>query len=203
MSLELMYKGIGMGFLIAAPVGPIGLLCIKRTINEGFKAGLATGLGAAFADGLYGFMAAFGLAVITNFLVEQQEWLSWLGSLFLIYLGGRSLLSKSSQQEILVAKARHIFSNFASTFMLTLTNPVTILSFAAIFTSLKIGQQENYFLASLLVFGVFLGSILWWFFLSTAVVLIRQKITKEGVLWVNRLAGGTMIGFAIYLLAGK
>lgn len=200
MSLELLYKGIGMGFLIAAPVGPIGLLCIKRTMNQGFKVGLATGLGAAFADGVYGFLAAFGLAIVTNYLIAQQEWLHWIGSLFLIYLGISSVLSKVPQQEIPTTQSSQIFSSFVSTFMLTLTNPVTILSFAAIFTSLNIVQQQSPFLAALLVFGVFLGSILWWGFLSTAVVLVRRKITRKGLQWINRLAGGIMIGFAIYLL---
>ena len=150
-------------------MGPIGVLCIRRTLAEGRTTGLISGLGAATADAIYGCIAGFGLAFISDFLVSQQVWLQMIGGLFLCYLGLKTLLAKPSEKAALV-KGKGLFSAYASTFFLTLTNPMTILSFIAIFAGLGLaGTQNNYGTAGVLVLGVFIGSGLWWFLLSSGV----------------------------------
>ena len=130
--VELLLRGFILGFAIAAPVGPIGLLCIQRTLNQGQLVGLASGLGAATADAFYGAVAAFGLTLVSGFLIEQQFWLALVGGLFLCYLGVRTLLSAPAERAA-AGEAKSIGAAYASTFLLTITNPMTILAFAAIF----------------------------------------------------------------------
>src|SRR5271155_5027941 len=132
MSFNFLFKGIIIGFTIAAPVGPIGVLCIRRSLADGRKIGLATGLGAATADAAYGCVAGFGLTVISSFLVGHRFWLGLLGGLFLCYLGIRTFMSKPSGKAAEV-RGSGLFSAYLSTFFLTMTNPMTILSFVAVF----------------------------------------------------------------------
>ena len=190
-----------IGFSIAAPVGPIGVLCIRRTLAEGRITGLVSGLGAATADAIYGSIAGFGLAFISNFLVSQQVWLRLVGGAFLLYLGIRTLLAKPSEQ----AAATHgsgLPGAYASTFLLTLTNPITILSFVAIFAGLGLaGTASHYASAGVLVLGVFIGSAVWWFLLSGGVGLFRDKFNPRALLWVNRISGLIILGFGIFALA--
>src|SRR5512142_2363186 len=158
MNLPLFLRGLVIGFSIAAPVGPIGVLCIRRTLANGRAAGLATGLGAATADGMYGCVAGFGLTFISSVLINQQMWLRLFGGLFLCYLGIRTLLSKPSGQEAKMG-GNGLLGSYASTFLLTVTNPMTILSFAAIFAGLGLANTNgDYASAVILVLGVFLGS---------------------------------------------
>ena len=137
MEWGLFIKGFVIGFSIAAPVGPIGILCIQRTLSGGNIQGLAIGLGAATADALYGFIAAFGLTFISNFLVDQSIWFRIIGGLFLCYLGIRAFLRKYQERTVSVANST-ILSAYGTTFFLTLTNPMTILFFAGIFAGLGI-----------------------------------------------------------------
>ena len=164
MDIGIFLKGLIIGISIAAPVGPIGVLCIQRTLAGGNILGLISGLGAASADAIYGFIAAFGLTVISNILVQHQFWFRLIGGGFLCYLGIKTLLSKPVT-EVASEKntsRRHIGA-YGSTFFLTLTNPMTILSFAAIFAGLGVGStSEDYVSASFMVLGVFIGSTLWW-----------------------------------------
>jgi threonine/homoserine/homoserine lactone efflux protein len=161
MDIIYFYKGLVIGFSIAAPVGPIGILCIKRTLTLGRWVGLASGLGAATADAIYGFIAAFGLTFISNFLIQQQTWLRLIGGAFLCYLGIKTFIS---QPAVSSAPSSHlsILNAYGSTFFLTLTNPLTILSFAAIFAGLGlVNANSDYLSASITVLGVFLGSACW------------------------------------------
>jgi threonine/homoserine/homoserine lactone efflux protein len=200
MDISFMLKGLLIGFSIAAPVGPIGVLCIRRTLTEGRTTGLVSGLGAATADAIYGCIAGFGLAFISDFLVSQQVWLQIIGGLFLCYLGLKTLLAKPSEKAAL-AKGKGLLSAYASTFFLTLTNPMTILSFVAIFAGLGLaGTQNNYGTAGILVLGVFLGSGLWWFLLSSGVGLFREKFNRGGLEWVNKISGAIIIGFGMFAL---
>ncbi|MGH7682576.1 MAG: LysE family translocator, partial [Candidatus Eiseniibacteriota bacterium] len=137
MNLGLLLRGIVIGFSIAAPVGPIGVLCIRRTLADGRAAGLATGLGAASADAIYGCLAAFGLTALTSALVGAQTWVRLIGGAFLIYLGAKTLLAKPGDRPA-QATASGLVSAYASTFLLTLTNPMTILSFVAVFAALDL-----------------------------------------------------------------
>ena len=200
MDLAFLFRGLLIGFSIAAPVGPIGVLCIRRTLADGRAAGLVSGLGAATADALYGCVAGFGLTLISNFLVRQQWWLGLLGGLFLCYLGGKTLLSKPAEQAA-SAKGSGVLGAYASTFFLTVTNPVTILAFAAIFAGLGLANTRgNYGAAAVLVLGVFLGSAAWWLLLSGGVSLLRERFTATGLQWVNRISGVIILGFGLFAL---
>jgi threonine/homoserine/homoserine lactone efflux protein len=195
------WRGLAMGFSIAAVVGPIGLLCIHRTLHRGFWYGLVTGMGAATADALYGSVAAFGLTLVTSLLVSWQGWIHLLGGLFLIYLGIRTMLTGPSSHTA-STRAGGFFGAYASTFILTLTNPTTILSFIAIFAGLGVGSGHDSTLAALLVLGVFLGSALWWLLLSGGISLLRTRFAPGWLPWINRLAGGVIVLFGGYALLG-
>lgn len=200
MELALLVKGFIIGFSIAAPVGPIGVLCIRRTLAEGRMVGLLTGLGAATADAVYGSIAGFGLTFIAAFLVSQQIWLSLGGGLFLLYLGFKTLRTAPANR---AATANHnsLLSAYASTFGLTLTNPATILSFTAIFAGLGlVNSAGTYISAVFLVGGVFAGSALWWLLLSGGVSLLRARFTPPWLYWVNRGSGLILSGFGLLIL---
>lgn len=200
MTTSYLIKGLIIGFSVAAPVGPIGVLTIKRTLTDGRMSGLATGMGAAFADSVYGAIAGFGLTAISTFLISQKFWMKLLGGLFLLYLGIKSFFSKPATKEANIDN-KGLFNNLISTFFLTITNPSTILSFLAIFTGLGLGAvKADYFPATMLVFGVFMGSALWWLILSTFVGFFRDKITPDRLIWINRFSGIIIISFGLWAL---
>jgi len=201
MNLEMFIKGFIIGISIAAPVGPIGILCIQRTLAGGKVHGLITGLGAATADAVYGSVAAFGLTFISNFLVQQQNWFRLLGGFFLCYLGVRAILSTSDKGHDRSANRYSHVATYGTTFFLTLTNPMTILSFAAIFAGLGIMRADaHYAAASLLVLGVFCGSGIWWLILSSSTGLFREKLLKGNLTWVNRISGIIILTFGLIAL---
>ena len=200
LQFQILVKGLTIGFSIAAIVGPIGVLCIRRTLAEGRIPGLVTGLGAATADALYGAVAGFGLTLISNFLVNQLFWLRIVGGLYLLYLGIKTIIEKPIHEEYEMDRME-LLSAYSSTFLLTLTNPMTILSFAAVFLGLGFTPETgNYLSASILVLGVFLGSTLWWILLSGGVNLFRDKFDFAMLSWVNRITGGIIYGFGLYAL---
>ena len=189
-----------IGFSIAAPVGPIGVLCIRRTLAEGWAYGLVSGLGAASADAIYGSIAGFGLAFISNFMVSQQVWLRLVGGIFLCYLGLKTLLAKPAEPAS-TGNGKGLLAAYASTFFLTLTNPITIISFAAIFAGLGLAvARGNYASAGVLVLGVFMGSAAWWLLLSSGVGILRARFKPDLLRWVNRISGAIIIGFGIIAL---
>jgi len=200
MDARLLLQGMMIGLSIAAPVGPINLLCIRRIIADGRMVGFASGLGAAVADATYGAVAAFGLTAVSGLLVSGQSWLRVVGGLFLLYLGAQTFLAKPSGPAE-ARDARHLLGAFASTYVLTLTNPLTILSFAAIFTGLGVVRGDGgYASASLLVLGVALGSMLWWAFLCITVGAVRERVTPGALRWVNRVSGCVIAGFGVVAL---
>lgn len=204
MELELLVKGLIIGFSIAAPVGPIGVLCIRRTLAQGLGAGLLSGMGAATADALYGSVAGFGLTFISSFLLDQQGWLTLVGGVFLCYLGIKTLLARPAQAAAETRQGWGFMGVYLSTLFLTLTNPATILSFMVIFGGLGLGQSSGgYLAAGLLVLGVFSGSALWWLALSSGVSLFRSRLTGERLQWINRLAGLVIIGFGLAILGTR
>jgi threonine/homoserine/homoserine lactone efflux protein len=189
-----------VGFSIAAPVGPIGALTIRRTLAEGRTVGLLTGLGAATADAAYGAVAAFGLTFVTSFLVEQQTWLSLLGGLFLCYLGVMTYLAAPAALAA-APRARSLAAAYGSTFALTLTNPATILSFIGIYAGVGLGMgQADYAQAATFVAGVFAGSALWWLLLTAGVGSIRERVSAGGLRWVNRISGAVLLAFGLAVL---
>jgi threonine/homoserine/homoserine lactone efflux protein len=191
----LLAKGLTIGFSIAAPVGPIGLLCIVRTLSAGRLSGLVTGLGAATADLVYGCVGGFGVTVLTRVLIDQQTWIRVIGGGFLIYLGMKYFIAKPGE-EAAVAHSRGLAGDFGSTFILTLTNPMTAISFGAVFASLGIGLTSGSSMnAVTLLLGIFSGSALWWIVLSSAVNLFRGRIDSTRLNRINRVAGLIIIGF--------
>jgi len=193
-------SGVIIGFSIAAPVGPIGVLCIRRTLSEGRRAGLLTGLGAATADAVYGCIAGFGLIFISTVLVDQQMWLRFFGGLFLCYLGVKTFLAEPVEQ-VTSIKRHDLIGAYVSTFFLTLTNPMTILSFVAIFAGLGLASGGGgYISATVLVLGVFLGSALWWFILSGSVGVFRTRFHAHWMQWVNRISSMIIAGFGTLAL---
>ena len=193
-------RGLIIGISIAAPVGPIGVLCIRRTLSEGRKAGMLTGLGAASADAVYGYVAGFGIVFISNILVSEQIWLKIVGGLFLCLLGFKTLISRPVAHVASIRRYNHAEA-CASTFFLTLTNPMTILSFAGVFAGLGLGGR-NYISAGVLVLGVFSGSVVWWLFLSSLVSVFRNGFDSRRMLWVNRASGITMLAFGVVAIVG-
>ena len=197
MSIVFLLKGLLIGFSIAAPVGPIGVLCIRRTLANGRISGFVSGLGAATADGLYGTIAAFGLTLISDVLVGQQMWFRIIGGSFLLYLGIKTFLSKPSEKSASDKKG-NLFGDYISTFFLTIMNPITILSFVAVFAGLGLSDLSgNYISAILMVSGVILGSIGWWLILSNVINLFRAKLNPASLKIVNWISGGIMMVFAV------
>lgn len=200
MDISFLLRGLIIGFSIAAPVGPIGVLCIRRTLAEGRASGLVSGLGAATADAIYGCIAGFGLTFISSILISQQNWLRLIGGGFLCYLGLKTFLTRPAEQAA-SAKGNGLVGAYASTFFLTLTNPMTILSFAAIFAGLGVASASgNYASAAVLVLGVFIGSALWWLTLSGVVSVFRARFNPRGLRWVNRISGVIITGFGLLAL---
>lgn len=195
-------QGFLIGFAIAAPVGPIGVLCIRRTLADGRLTGFLSGLGAASADMCYGAVAAFGITALRDFLTVQQFRLRLVGGLFLLFLGVRAFLARPSDKALSTLGKRGLLGAYLSTLGLTLTNPATIISFTFIFAGLRLGQASpDYAAAALLVAGVFLGSAAWWLALSGLVGFFRERFTTLWMRWVNRLAGLILCAFGVAALA--
>lgn len=203
MDLFFLIKGILLGFSIAAPVGPIGVLCIRRTLANGLLNGFLSGLGAATADAIYGLIAAFGITVISNFLLDNQVYLHLIGGLFLLRLG--YITFQTTPAEIASKEEdKNRLGSYASAFFLTLTNPMTIISFAAVFSGLGVATTGgDYMLAALLVFGVFVGSMLWWLILTGTVNVLRGKFDSQRLKWVNQISGFVIACFGIASLIKK
>ncbi|MDR4937976.1 LysE family transporter [Rossellomorea marisflavi] len=200
MDIIFLLKGLLIGFTVAAPVGPIGILCINRTLSKGRLTGFVSGLGAASADAIYGCIAAFGLTFITSFLISQKLWLQLIDGLFLCYLGIQTYLSRPAGHAA-SARGGGLLKSYTSVFFLTVTNPMTILFFIGIFSG--IGLRKSSFdmgSALLMVTGVFLGSAAWWLSLSFGVSLFRKKFSDDSLAWINRLSGIIVFGFGVFAL---
>ena len=200
MSGLLFGKSLILGLAIAAPLGPIGALCINRTLERGFWAGVAGGLGTALADAAYAALAAAGFAVFAGILAAVATPLGLFGGLFMIWLGWRSLSAGPAVAAAPVG-TRDLVHTTAATFLLTIANPMTVLSFAAIFAGLGLAQAGEGAGAAIVVAGVFLGSLGWWFVLSGGVALVRTRLPDAFVTWVARISGGVIIAFGLAALA--
>ncbi|HEU5088084.1 MAG TPA: LysE family transporter, partial [Roseiflexaceae bacterium] len=198
---SLLLRGIVLGLSVAAPVGPIGLLCIKRTLTAGRLTGFVSGLGAATADLLYGSVAAFGLTAVTHLLTANLLWLRLVGGLFLLYLGVQTFRSTPADRAA-AASGQGLLGSYASTFALTITNPLTILSFAGMFAALGVGAAAaSYGEGMLVATGVFLGSALWWLVLSGTASMLRDRLHERWLGLINRASGLMIIVFGLLALA--
>ncbi|WP_394827049.1 LysE family translocator [Pendulispora albinea] len=193
-------KALLLGFSVAAPVGPIGVLCIRRTLTDGRRVGFFCGLGAATADALYGLVAGLGVAAISSSFSAQQRIFRVVGACYLAYLAYCTVRAEVPREGANAAKVAGggALSAWLSTFGLTVTNPMTIAAFAAMFSSFGIVAGASVWDGTLaLVAGVFLGSAAWWFTLSGGVSLVRQRLSRAHLVWVNRASGVCLFGFAL------
>jgi threonine/homoserine/homoserine lactone efflux protein len=199
MEPALLLEGALIGLLIAAPVGPIGVLCIKRSLAHGARAGFVTGLGAATADACYGAVAAFGLTVISDRVLQLQFAIQMLGIAFLLYLGVTIFREEPATEAKASITGSGLLLFYLTTVVLTLTNPTTIVSFVAIFAGVGVTTAATYSGAATIVLGVFLGSALWWVILSNGVGLLRSRADQRLLRWVNRISGAVILAFAVVL----
>jgi threonine/homoserine/homoserine lactone efflux protein len=189
--MNLFVKGLIVGFCLAAPVGPIAAICVQRTISKRWISGVLSGMGAAAADAVYGAVAAFGATIISEFLITERQWLQRIGGVILILLGLRLLFwTKLEERKNNGAQNRGLLGDFMSTFVLTLTNPMTFVAFAAIFTTMGIGAVRGHsILTAELVGGVFAGSALWWLILCGGAYLVRHHFDFKKLTTINRATG--------------
>lgn len=192
-------KGLLFGFLLAATVGPMWVLCFRRTVAQGALAGFVSGMGIAVADGLYGAVAAFGLTAVSGFLLQHRFWIGLVGGVFLLYLGIRTLLSRPEIGATSTNSAG-LARGFLSTLGLTLANPPTILAFAAIFAGLGL-VANDYATAATVVVGVFLGSASWWILLAAGAGWLRGRIGPALFRAINVVSGLSILAFAAWQLA--
>ena len=202
---ELFLRGILLGLAVAAPVGPIGVLCIQRSLAGGFWSGFSGGIGTAVADAVYAALAATGFAMLARDLgavgaVPVQRLLQWAGALFIAWLGWRTFASAPAMASADAPIQGRPLRLFAITFALTLSNPATILSFAALFAGLGLAAEPGFGAAVSAVAGVFIGSLLWWALLSGGIAALRHRVGIEMRRWINRSTGLVLILFAIALV---
>jgi threonine/homoserine/homoserine lactone efflux protein len=204
MLLGFLLKGMLVGLIIAVPTGPVGVLCIRRTIFHGRLAGFVSGLGAACADAIFGIIAAFGLSVISDLLLDYQEWLRLGGAGFLLFLGVTALTADPLEGTQHQRDPEDLLTDFASTFFLTLTNPITILAFLAIFAGIGFsGIQATVGTAVILVLGVWLGSLLWWAALALGAGAMRMSFGRQHLVWIHRGSGGILVFSGVVLLGSS
>lgn len=205
--IETVLRGGMIGFAIAAPVGPIGLLCIKRTLESGPVTGVMTGLGAASADAVYGLVVALGFGVLASVLLDYTAYLQISGGVLLLILGLAPMLKKTTDKP---AQLRYSISEksggqiiaFGSTFALTLTNPLTIISFIGAIAALSGASELSNSAASGLavVIGVFLGSVTWWLMLVGVVMAVRTSISSNLQKTIGNLSSLLLVGFGLYAI---
>ena len=199
--MSLFVKGMIVGFCLAAPVGPIAAICVQRTIAKRWISGVVSGLGAAAADAVYGAVAAFGATIISEFLITEHEWLQRVGGVILLVLGLRLLLVRPIEREASTSNGRGLTGDFLSTFVLTLTNPMTFIAFAAIFATMGIGAVRGRPMLTIeLVGGVFAGSGAWWIILCAGAWALRRHFDFKRLALVNRATGVFVIAVGLVYL---
>ncbi|HWP96703.1 MAG TPA: LysE family transporter [Syntrophomonadaceae bacterium] len=199
MQLDLIYKGMIVGFGVAAPVGPMALLCIQRGLNYGFRAGLVTGLGAAAADATYAGLAGWGLASLSTLIMHRHSWLEIITGLFFLFMGLRTF-SAPLRQNSSDAVSTKTWSLFITSYFLTLSNPMTFLAFAAVFAGLGLSTANHRMDALILMNGVALGAICWWLLLCTLVNFFHSRLEYKHIRIINDITGCIILIVGLYLI---
>jgi threonine/homoserine/homoserine lactone efflux protein len=199
-NIWMLLKGAGIGFAVAAPVGPIGMLCIRTTLERGRVAGFAAGLGAAVADAIYGMIGVLGVTAISGYIEAQRFWLELGGGIFVILFGIHLGITKPNVQNGNEEIPVSLWADFMKTLVLTLANPSTILTFMAIFAGVPGAAASSMAAVPVTVLGVLLGSAAWWLFLSQGVGVIRHRISDRALKWMNWAAGLLLVAFGVYTL---
>ena len=197
MSSSLFWQALWIGLSIAAPVGPIGLLVIQCTLRHGVAVGVATGFGAAVADASYGAVGAYGVTALLAWLQGVRVPLVLGGGAFLLWLAWRTWRAAPASAGAPLSAVPALWPSFIGTFLLTLSNPATVLSFVAIFGALA-AQQQGVASPAVMVAGVLLGSALWWLALCAAVGRLRQRFDAQAQRWVGRVSALMLAGFALW-----
>jgi threonine/homoserine/homoserine lactone efflux protein len=202
MVFALFLKGVVVGVVIAIPVGPVGILCMRRALFQGRIAGLVSGFGAASADALFGVIAAFGFTAVSAWLFDYREWLRLAAAAFLLYLGTVAVRAPPPLGPPTPRRRESLLTDFASTFALTITNPVTLFVFIAVFAGIGLsGAQLTFLRALILVAGVWIGSLLWWLLLSFAAATFSRLVEPHHLQWINRGSGSVLLICGIALFA--
>ncbi len=191
-------KGILLGLALAVPVGPIGILCIRRSIAFGQMQGLLTGLGAATADAFYGAVAAFGFTTFSTLLLKFQNQVECFGGIFLGYIAAGMLRKSKPDTEGCEVAPSSIAQCFISTVVITISNPATLLAFLAVYTALHLTGDGTYANAAAIILGVFTGSALWWLFLSWVTSRFRSVMSMKALQRVNLVSGGLLLAFSFF-----
>ena len=200
MDSALFLKGFVIGLMVAVPVGPIGLLCVNRSLSKGPAYGLASGLGVSTADAISAGIVALGLTLVSSFLISHQLWLRLIGGIFLCYVGIKIYTTQPSEPSAW-DKEQNLLHAYASTFFLTFTNPLTLLSFVAIYAGWGVEDLTGHYLASaILTAGVFCGSAIWWVLLSSGMPAVRMMFSHAGLRWMHRISGAIIAGFGFVVL---
>ena len=198
MRLSLLFKGIFLWLCVAVPVGPIGILCINRTIHKGYLSGVVSGLGATTADFLYGIVAGLGVTVVSNFLFDYKNWLHFIGLIFLVIVGINIILKKKKDTEIVVPESKGFLKDYVTSFLLTLTNPLTVFFFIAVFASLNLTCVDPLNVIPLLL-GVLIGSGGWWFILCGFNLKFKKKLNLKILKKIDLISGILILAFSVYI----
>jgi threonine/homoserine/homoserine lactone efflux protein len=198
-AVELLIRGVAAGVAISAPVGPVNVLCIQQTLSKGPRAGIISGLGAAAADTIYGSIAGFSISFIIQFLRKEEFWIRLFGGMLLIAIGVRYYFKKAQRLDAQRRK-NSAHAEFATAFLLNLTNPTTVLSFLAVLAVLGLGEQRALWLTSVLVGGIFAGAMIWWIVLTLASNHFRNRFDDRATMWMNRIAGLAIGAFGVLMI---
>ncbi len=201
MDVILFIKGIVAGFIIAAPVGPVGILCIQRTLSKGMPTGLAAGFGGAVADTIFGAVAAFGLTFIADFLLRHDAYMRLGGGILLLILGMHGILKRHERMAPAPPSVRGAAGDGVSAFLLTVTNPMTILTFSPVFLAVgAVVAKDDRPAAWTLILGVFAGSCLWWLILCALAEIFRRRINSARIAIIHRISAGFILLFGVIVL---
>lgn len=200
MSIDFLFKGLLVGMIISAPIGPVGILCLKRTITYGAYQGVFSALGAAVADTFYGFIAAFGLTVLSDFFLAYLNWIRPAGALFVLILGIHTFFKHHLPLKN-ASRRNSAIGYFTSTFFLTLTNPITILVFFALFAALGLAEAQNELLSGIfLLSGVFIGAMVWWLVFAKGLSFFRHLIDEKVLFFTHKIVGVLLVGCSLLIL---
>lgn len=203
MILTNLWKGIIVGLSASIPLGPIGVICIQRTLNKGRRSGFISGLGAAVADGLYAFIAGFGVKIVMDSINEYQIFIRSIGGVFLLFMSYKLYVTNPGVQlrKQLKKKRSGLLGDFFSVFALTISNPITLFFFAVVFAGFNVvDKTSDLIVVILLLIGVLLGAVLWWFTLTSIVNKFRGKFKLRRMLYINRVAAILIALFAISII---
>jgi threonine/homoserine/homoserine lactone efflux protein len=198
MEISLLFKGIILGLCVAVPVGPIGILCINRTIKKGYFSGVISGLGATTADFVYGIIAALGVNIVITFLSAYKNWFHFIGFIFLIIVGIGILTKKPKDPELILPESKGFFKDYLTSFLLTLTNPLTVFFFIAVFSSFD-AINVSVLNAIPLLLGVLIGSGGWWFILCGFTSKFKKKMSFKFLKKIDIISGILILGFSLYI----